>query len=265
MPPPLGPQFLHPRHLRLVEAPAPALSPSEQHAVDVAWDRSLARQPNLFDGPVVTCLNLEPHGPDLLLLWARTTYRMRALRSIPGHAGWIPASVFVTVLQPTEHGLVLGRESSSSANPGRWHLPGGSAEPPPAGTLLDLAALRDHAAQELVEELGVTVQSQALALWGLSRGEHGNIGIHFQAPVTKAAAVLRRYEALACAERARSIEPELDRLAVIRSPGDLDRLGPHADYLPTLVGCYARGHPTSTQESPPRFLTDRTTDACEAE
>lgn len=98
------------------------------------WDEAVARSPYLFDGPVVACTGLEWQEQELVLSWARATYRYRALRRIRGASGWLPSSLFVTILQPTDGGeLAVGRGSVSTAAPGRWQLPGGSAEPPVKG------------------------------------------------------------------------------------------------------------------------------------
>ncbi|WP_441248269.1 hypothetical protein [Kitasatospora sp. McL0602] len=67
---------------------------------------------------------------ELLLQWAHVTYHYRALRSARTCA-WLPASVFVTVLQGIEDGdLIVGRSSASTAHPRQRALPGRSAEPP---------------------------------------------------------------------------------------------------------------------------------------
>lgn len=150
------------------------------------WDEAVARNPHLFDGPVVACTGWEWQRGELVLSWARATYRYRALRRIRGADGPTPGSVFVTVLQPTEDGeLVVGRESPSTAAPGRWQLPGGVAEPPHEREALDMPALRRHAAREPVEETGIGVASEDLTLWGVTRGEHGNVGVHFLAPACR--------------------------------------------------------------------------------
>lgn len=206
--------------------------------MDRFWEESVARQPALFDGPAVACIAVEDAGAELVLSWARVTYRYRALRRLDT-CSWLPASVFVTVLQPVEDGgLIIGRSSGSTASPGRWALPGGSAEPPGEGETLDLAALRRHAAQELVEEIGVVADPQDMAVWGVTRGEFGNVGVHFLAPPAPAALVLKHHEALAEAEVARGTGPELDQLAVVRTEQDVTGLGHYADFLPQVVTRY---------------------------
>ncbi|PYC66743.1 hypothetical protein C7C46_30975 [Streptomyces tateyamensis] len=58
-------------------------------------------------------------GAELVLSWARVIYRYRALRRLKS-CSWLPASVFVTVLQPVEDGgLIVGRNAGSTASPGR--------------------------------------------------------------------------------------------------------------------------------------------------
>jgi len=210
--------------------------------MDRFWAAAVKRQPALFDGPAVACLSVDA-GPDghLDLAWARISYRYRALRQVSG-ASWRPASLFVTVLQPVSGGgLIVGRGSATTAHPGRWALPGGSVEPPGTGGLLDAGALRFHAVRELAEEVGVAVRPDAVAGWGVTRGEHGNIGIHFIAPPLASEAVFTHHRGLVEAERGRGAAPELDRLAVVRCERDVAALGDTADFLAPAVARYAHG------------------------
>ena len=160
----------------------PLVPPTDRLAMNHAWEEAVAANPSLFDGPVAACAGLGWDGPRRLVLsWARTTYRHYALRRVPG-ATWLP-SLFVSVVQPTDDGcLLVARMSSSTAAPGRWQLPGGSMEPPSAHEPLDLAALRRHAARELVEETGADTAPEDLTLWVVTRGENGSIGVLFLAP-----------------------------------------------------------------------------------
>ncbi|MFG2821691.1 NUDIX domain-containing protein [Kitasatospora sp. NPDC048365] len=234
-------EFFDARALRLEQVPVPRLSSEERAAMDRFWDEAVARQPALFDGPAVACIGVEANDDDaaLVLSWAPVTYRYRALRRIEG-CSWLPASIFVTVLQPVEGGgLVVGRSADFTVHPGQWALPGGSAEPPTDGKSLDLAALRRHAAQELVEEIGVTADPEDMTVWGVTRGEHGNIGVHFLAPPVPTSLVLKHHEILAEEEHARGAGPELDRLAIVGSVQDLTGLGRCADFLPMVVSRYA--------------------------
>ncbi|MFD3328402.1 NUDIX hydrolase [Streptomyces sp. NPDC058701] len=234
-------EFLDPSSIRLTETATPEVSPEELLAMDRIWEAEIARSPHLFDGPLVTCVGLEWQQRELVLSWARATYRHRALRRLRGYGGWRPSSVFVTVLQPTDTGeLVVGRGSASTAAPGRWQLPGGSAEPPAGDGPLDLLVLRRHAARELVEEIGIDIPSECLSSWAVTRGGNGNIGFHFLAPPRSAASLRERFAALVAAERASGREPELDRIVLIRSRTDLADLGgPHVDYLTAVTDRYA--------------------------
>ncbi|MFF7361516.1 NUDIX hydrolase [Streptomyces sp. NPDC008125] len=150
------------------------------------------------------------------------------------------------MLQPVEDGgLIVGRSSDLTAQPGRWALPGGSAQPPTGGERFDLAALRRHAAQELLEEIGVVSDPEDMTAWGVTRGEYGNIGVHFLAPAVPAALALKQHEVLADEERARGEGPELDRLAVVHSVQGVSGLGHCADFLPLVVSRYGRGEPAT--------------------
>ncbi|MEU8617901.1 NUDIX hydrolase [Streptomyces sp. NPDC048623] len=237
-----------------VECPPPPLSAAERWAVDRHWAEATAANPTAFDGPLVAALGLDRPAPGRTVVrWARMTYRSRALRSLRP-PGAVPGSVYVTVLLPTEEGLVLGRGSRTTATPGRWSLPGGGAEPPPPGQPLDLAVLRRHAAVELAEEVGLVVRESELGLWALTRGARfGSLGFHFLAPAVPAARVRRCHAGLIAAETARGLVPELDELAFTASdfersdPDESDAgksapaPGPCADYLPPLLARY-RGH-----------------------
>lgn len=228
--------------LRLEEAEAPPLSPEDRQAVDQAWNETVRANPALFDGPGVACVGTEWDGPhDLLLRWARVTYRRYALGRFPVLTAWLP-SLFVNVVQPTDDGRVLAvRMSPSTASPGRWQLPGGSAEPPEPQRTLDEAALRRHAALELVEETGVDVRPEDLRLWVVTRGEDRSVGLMFLAPPQPERVIRERFEAMTAAEHALGQTPELDRIAMVGSPADLSPLaGPHVDYLKPVVHRYTQ-------------------------
>ncbi|MGW1528067.1 NUDIX hydrolase [Streptomyces sp. NPDC002159] len=240
-----GVDLLDVRSIRFVETAAPWLSCEEQAALDRVWEDAVQANPNLFDGPVAACAGLEredPHG--LVITWARTTYRHYALRRVNGTARRLPA-LFVSALQPTEDGrLMVGRMSPATAAPGRWQLPGGSLEPPVGDGPLDLAALRGHAARELVEETGVDTPAEDLALWRVTLGAGGNVGALFTAPSRPVSLLHDRFQALVASEKALGREPELDRFALVRSPADLARLaGPHVDYLEPVVRLYTAATP----------------------
>ncbi|MER5305472.1 NUDIX hydrolase [Streptomyces lasiicapitis] len=242
------------RRIRLVETPAPQPPPGERLAMDRAWDEAVRANPSLFDGPVAACAGLSWEGPgSLVLTWARTTYRRFALRHVPGATSCLP-SLFVDVAQPTEDGqVVVGRMASYTSTPGRWQLPGGSVEPPTDDRPLDLAALRRHAARELVEETGVETAPDDLTLWLATRGAFGSVGVLFRAPCRPAPELNARFAALVSAEAARGREPELDRIALVGSPADLARLpGPHVDYLEPVLTRYAATAPLSPRSPRPR-------------
>ncbi|WP_129838058.1 NUDIX domain-containing protein [Streptomyces sp. RFCAC02] len=171
------------RGLRLQEVPAPQLTTEHEAARDLLWDKAVLANPHLFDGPVVACAGIEWEGPaDLLVSWARVTYRHYVLRRVPGCTSWLP-SMFVNIVQPTVDGRVLvARMSSATAAPGRWQLPGGSLEPPGPGQGLDEAEVRSHAARELLEETGLDRESGELVLWAVTRCQHRSISMVYLAP-----------------------------------------------------------------------------------
>lgn len=240
--PPVGVELFEVDRLLLVEAEEPPLSPPDEAARDRAWDKAVQANATLFDGPVVACKGLEWAGPRTArLLWVRVTYRHYALRRVPG-ATALP-SLFVNVVQPTDDGCVLAaRMAPSTASPGRWQLPGGSVEPPQNGEVLDERGLAGQAARELVEELSIGAAPEALRLWAVTRGENGSVGLTYLAPALPEASVHTAFAAAAAAERAQGRDPELDEIALVRSPDELvDLAGPHADYLGPIIRRYSIG------------------------
>jgi hypothetical protein len=117
--------------LRLVEAPPPRLSPEDRRAMDDAWDAAVRANPALFDGPVAACTSLEREEPQgLALTWVRATYRLYALRRVPGASVRLP-SLFVAVAQPADDGrLLLGRMSPLDSLARPLAAPGRLGRPP---------------------------------------------------------------------------------------------------------------------------------------
>lgn len=241
--PPCVAELSEVRSVSLTEVDAPAPSPAHRLARDRLWDRAVEANPALFDGPVAACAQSLWHGQDLMLSWARVTYRHHALRRVPG-ASSLP-SLFVNVLQRTTDGrMLVAQMSSSTATPCRWQLPGGSVEPPAAGQALDEAGVRSHAARELEEELGVPAAAGSLTLWVASTGKHGSVGLTFLAPPLPARELTDRFAAVTAAEKAAGREAELAALAFVGSVSELHALqGPHADYLRPVVRRFAAGVP----------------------
>lgn len=225
--------------VRFVETDGPTLTPVLHEFMDAAWDEAVRANPELFDGPVVLCTGLhqDPAG-HLLVSWARATYRYRFLRKNPDAPAL--SSVFVCVLQPTqEGGLLIGRMSRSTSSPGQLQFPGGIMEPPSTGHPLTVAAVRRHAAVELLEETGIHVSDEHLDLWLAARVRNGNIGFFFTAPALPDESMMQQHAALVEAEQKRGSEPEFSAVACIRSAGDLATVdGDPADYLRSVAHRY---------------------------
>jgi 8-oxo-dGTP pyrophosphatase MutT (NUDIX family) len=234
-------ELLGVRRLLLTETQAPRLTDEQTTAMQRRWEEAVAANPSLFDGPTVVCAGLErKDSQTLLLTWYRATYRLYLLRLDPVHAVAAP-SVFVTVAQPTDDGrLLVGRMASSTAAPGRWQLPGGTIEPPQAGAALNVEFLRRHAALELAEETGHKAAPGDLKLWTVTRGDKGNVGVHFRAPACPADTLAEQYTQLVSTESAQGRTPELDRIAFIGSDADVAGLGGRcADFLAVLAARHA--------------------------
>lgn len=115
-------------------------------------------------------------------------------------------------------------------------------EPPQDGEVLDESGLAGQAARELVEELGIGVAPETLRLWAVTRGENGSIGLTYLAPALSETSVRTAFAAVVAAEHAQGREPELDEIALVRSPDELiDLPGPHADYLAPIIRRYGAG------------------------
>ncbi|MBO1418574.1 NUDIX domain-containing protein [Streptomyces sp. FH025] len=227
-------QVLEADALRLVETAAPQLAPEHRAAMDRMWTAMTQANPDLFDGPAVLCTGVEHDGRTLVLSWAPATYRWFALRRVPDAP--TVSSMFVTVAQPTDDGvLIVGRMSATTAAPGRWQPPGGNLEPPTAGQPLDEYELRRQACKELAEEIGASVAPEDLTLWTVTRGKQGNIGVHYQAPPLPAEILLQQFEALTESEAANGRTPEFERITTVDHTGTEGLEGPHADYLKTLL------------------------------
>ncbi|MFE6709574.1 NUDIX domain-containing protein [Streptomyces sp. NPDC057695] len=235
-------EFLDVRRIAFAEGPPPVLTPWELSEVDRLWSGTRAGNPAVFDGPLVAVTGIDLSVPGVLLAhWARLSYRYRALRVLRTAAD-VPGSVFVTVLLPTERGLVVGRGSATTAAPGRWTLPGGAVEPPVGAGPLTEDALRRDAAREVAEEIGVRVAAERLRLFAVTRGHRfGSLGFHFLAPPAAAAPVLRRHAELVAAESGHGAGPELDALAFVSSASAAERLGPGSDYLAQILDRYDGG------------------------
>ncbi len=237
----LAVEVLIPTAVGLTETAVPALSAAHQSAMDRVWEQATRANPSLFDGPAVVCTAMEHHGRRVELSWARTTYRRFALRRVPGAP--VVSSVFVTVAQPVEDGrLVVGRMSGSTAAPGRWQLPGGNVEPPQPGTELDEAELRRQGAKELAEEVGIVVGPGDLTLLAITRGENGNVGVHYLAPVLPERTVRARFAGLVESEVSEGRTPELEEITPVASASALQLVGgQHVDYLAPLLDRYVAG------------------------
>jgi 8-oxo-dGTP pyrophosphatase MutT (NUDIX family) len=112
-------------------------------------------------------------------------------------------------------------------------------EPPDEHEALDEAALARNAARELVEEIGVDLPPDELSLWAVTRGKHRSVGLVYLAPPQPATVLRERFEAATAAEQALARDPELDRIALVRSPADLANLDrPHVDYLEPVLTRY---------------------------
>ncbi|MGW4569378.1 NUDIX hydrolase, partial [Streptomyces sp. NPDC004561] len=113
-------EILPARNIRLVETALPELAGHHRSAMDRVWEEAVRANPALFDGPVAALTGCERDGGDgLVLFWARTTYRHRALRQVPDAP--VYGSLFVSVVHPADAGGLRGGRvapATAAAGPG---------------------------------------------------------------------------------------------------------------------------------------------------
>ncbi|MFE3504602.1 hypothetical protein ACFXPX_32790 [Kitasatospora sp. NPDC059146] len=95
-----------------------------------------------------------------------------------------------------------------------------------------------HAAQELVEEVGVPAAPEDMTVWCVTQGEFGNVGGHFLPPPIPASLAHEHHKAIVEAGAERGTTAELDQLPVIHSGADATEPGYYADFLPQVVTRY---------------------------
>lgn len=222
--------------MRFTQCPPPDLTPWERGGIDRLWTETRALNPAAFDGPLVVALGTDRVGPGpSAVRWATMTYRYRALRRLRP-AGQVPGSLFVTALVPTGSGLVIGRGSPVTAAPGRWTLPGGTAEPPPAGNPWTRRCCGGTPPVNWPRRRGATRRGKT-AVAGVTRGRRfGSLGFHLLAPVTPSARV-RHLHAGSCPVGGGTV-PELDGIALVPAAGRAIAPGPSADHLAQTVDRY---------------------------
>ncbi|GAA3602315.1 hypothetical protein GCM10022223_17610 [Kineosporia mesophila] len=231
-----------------VETAAPELSAEHRTAMNAHWHEAAQANAALFDGPVAAVTGVRDDvGGRIEVSWARTTYRRHALRRVPGAPtlSWL----FAAVVQPTPAGVLLGRMAAWTASgPGQWVLPGGSMEPPEAGQAMNEELIRRHAARELREETGLTVEPGHLERWALVRSAQGNVGFVYHAPPQPEAIVRRCFSGHIRREREHGEQAELTGVAFVGGPQQLEELdGPAAVSVPPLLSRYwQRAQPDSS-------------------
>lgn len=239
-PEPRGVEFLQARRVRFVEEDAPPVPGEHAEARDRVWEEAVLANPALFDGPVAALAGWSWERPgELVVRWARVTYRHHALRRVP-RAAFLP-SIFVCTIQPsTARGVRVGRMGAATASPGRWQLPGGAVDSPDENTPLTLPVIAGHAARELREETGIRTAPDELELWAVVRVEHGSIGIVFTATPRPARFIQDAYAEMSHAETAAGRDPELQVITFVRTPADVAALtGPTVDFLLPLITRYS--------------------------
>ena len=115
-----------------LDAPARRLDPSARRRVDEWWERETARNPRLFDGPVLSCVEID--APGGLVRCRRASYRDLACQpTVESGVMQLSVTGVTTVRGPDgrEH-VVLGRRGAQTrVYAGMWELaPSGGVDHP---------------------------------------------------------------------------------------------------------------------------------------
>ncbi|KAB1073425.1 NUDIX hydrolase [Methylobacterium planeticum] len=190
---------------------------AEARAIAENWARRVAERPGLFDGPVLLACGLSLADGACEARFFETTYaRFLAFRDAGRPEGPV-ANAFAAIVPRSRDGAVLlGEMGGHTANAGQVYFPCGTPDPGDVrGAGVDLAG---SAVRELREETGLALPDDAPEAWLLLRGE-GQCAFLRPVAFPEAADALRdRMEA----HRAREAEPELARIVIARSLGDID-------------------------------------------
>jgi hypothetical protein len=159
---------IHPLACRLsdlrltLDAPARRLDPAARQRLDELWARESARNPRLFDGPILSAVEIDAAAAHLRC--RRATYRELLAHPVVD-TGVLQVSVTGLTTAPDAHGrecVLLARRSPQTRIYGSmWELaPSGGLDPPPrtasdADETMAGQAAWDQLMAEVEEELGL--------------------------------------------------------------------------------------------------------------
>lgn len=215
--------------------PAQALALRDQ--IEDNWSRALAKNPKLFNGPIVVPAGLSSQANGPCLDWYKSDYAHFLFSRSTGRAEGSVGSLFVSVALPTGHAeIVVGRMAFTTSFPGILQLPGGGVEVPSA-TSLNLATVLENASRELHEEVGVSVPPNSFSVVGLIvRSQPLDVGVLVTTAAMDKKAILESFEML----RARMGDTaELTELVFASAEAPLVG-GDKADYLDTVLDSLLR-------------------------
>lgn len=140
--------------------------PANSGAVDAAWSRLVAANPRYFDGPLLSVVNLGPasaeHRSNEIIV-RRDRFSRLAVQ--PGVMTGVRVLSVTGVLTARDgagavHVLLGRRGRGTRIYDNMWELgpSGGLQDPPAAVTSLDEGAVFHHLADEVSEEVGLTIE-----------------------------------------------------------------------------------------------------------
>lgn len=186
-------------------------------AVAANWRRRLARQPGLFDGPVLLACDCAVADGRCTIDLFETRYSQFLAYRDGGSPDGRVANAFSAIVPWTSDGAVLlGEMGAHTANAGQVYFPCGTPDRDDIdGERVDLAG---SAAREFREETGLALPGDARGEWVLLRGE-GQLA--FLRPVRFSESA-RDLCARIDAHRRREAEPELAGMVTVRGTADID-------------------------------------------
>lgn len=221
------------------------IPPSAAHEAAVAesWRTAIERNPNLFNGPLVSPRGATISGGMCTVRWHHSDFAhysfSRQNRDLPIKTA--VGTVFVSVAVPTtDERLVVGRMSGNTSTPGAVQLPGGGVSIGREQTEVAERDLIATAVQEASEEIGIILDPASLRICGIiKRHRPPDIGVVFATEPRAWHEVETAFTALRQREQQAGVVSEFDELLAVGASRDLTNLsaarGEVIDYLPAVV------------------------------
>jgi len=239
-------EFISASEVTLVRGEPIPQSESYERSVAECWQQALERNPTLFNGPLVSPLQVSVSDGVCTLWWYHSDFAhysfTRQNRELPATAS--VGTVFVSLAVPTsDGGLAVGRMSDHTSAPGVVQLPGGGLSIGPEQRVISDRDLRATAVEEVSEELGIILNPANLQIHGvIKRHSPPDVGVVFTTEARPWGDVLEAFAALQAREREAGAASEFAELLAVSPSGDLPYArsgrGHMIDYLPAVIDAF---------------------------